>query len=161
MKRQYMFVMFMLCFFVWAMVVDNMVLPSPNGCRQDVGVYTRYRVKKWTKGRKLELLTDELLVYAIVKDRERLYYIEYKPHFEAALKGLEQGTPVQLRAVNRFPKFWKRSLYDLRVDGVSALRYSQFQLDTKQKQIWKFSGIMAGIFAFLAVLGMINKPRPK
>lgn len=31
----------------------------------------------------------------------------------------------------------------------------------KQREIWKFTGIMAGVFVGLAVLGLINKPRSK
>ena len=161
MRKQYMFGMFMLCFFVWVMVVDNVVLPSSAECKQDVGVYTRYRIKKWNNNTQLDLLTDELLIYAIIKNREQLYYLDYKPQFEIALKNLPEGTPVQLRYVNRFPKVWKRTLYDLRVGGVPALPYSTYSLKEKQEKIWKFTGAMAGIYAFLLVLGLINKPRPK
>jgi hypothetical protein len=161
MKKQYMFGMFMLCFFVWIMVVDNVLLPSSEQCRQDVGVYTRYRVKSWAEADKLELLTDELLIYAIVKNREQLYYMDYKPQFETALKNMPEGTPLQLRYVRRFPKFWKRSLYDVRINGVSHLMYSAYALKEKQQAIWNFTGIMAGIYAFLILLGLINKPRPK
>ena len=161
MKRPYMFGMFILCFFVWVMVVDNMVLPISGNCRQDVGIFTRYRIKTWSQNKKLDILTDELLVYAVVKGREQLYYIEYKPQFEIALKNLEAGAPLQLRYVNRFPKVWKRSLYDIRINGVSKLQYSTYQLREKQENIWKFTGLMAGIFAFLVVLGLINNPRPK
>ena len=162
MKKQYMFGMFMLCFFVWVMVVDNAVLPSSDQCQQDAGVYTRYRVKTWSKDNPLDhLLTDELLVYAVVKDREQLYYMDYKPQFETALKNMPEGTPLQLRYVSRFPKFWKRSLYDVRVNGVSQLMYSAYALKEKQQAIWKFTGMMAGIYAFLILLGLINKPRLK
>jgi len=161
MKKQYMFGMFMLCFFVWVMVVDNAVLPTSEQCRQDVGVYTRYRVKTWPKNDRVDLLTDELLIYAVVKDREKLYYMEHKPQFETALKNIPEGTPLQLRYVHRFPKVWKRSLYDIRVNGVSRMQYSTYTLKEKQQTIWKFTGIMAGIYAFLVILGLINSPRPK
>jgi hypothetical protein len=156
-----MFGMFMLCFFVWVMVVDNAVLPSSDRCKQDVGVYTRYRVKKWAQSDRLDLLTDELLVYAVVKNREQLYYLDYKPQFEIALKNIPEGTPLQLRYVHGFPKIWKRSLYDIRINGVSHVRYSTYALKEKQAAIWKFTGIMAGIYVFLVLLGLVNKPHPK
>jgi hypothetical protein len=159
MKKQYMIGMFALCFCIWAIVVDNAVLPPMNALSQDVGAYSRYRVKTWNRDGKLDILQDELLIYAVVKNREQLYYMEYKPYFESSLKHMEQGTPVQLRYVNRFPKFWKRHLYDLRINGQSVLRYAPGQLIQKQKEIWKFTGIMGGIFLFLAFLGLINKPR--
>jgi len=161
MRRQYFITMFFLCFFVWAIVVDNAVLPSMNALRQDVGSFTRYRVKEWSQGKKWDVVSDELLVYAIVKNREQLYYIERSPQFETTLKYLPEGTPVQLRYVRRFPKFWKRHLYDLRSNGITVMSYSPGYLIQKQKEIWKFTGIMAGIYLILVVLGFINKPRPR
>ena len=56
--KKYLLSMFILCFFVWGVVVDNVVLPSENQLRQDVGSYTRYRVKKWEKGSKLDVIQD-------------------------------------------------------------------------------------------------------
>lgn len=161
MNKQYVIGMFALCFFVWAIVVDNVVLPPMNNLKQDAGVYSRYRVKKWNQSGKLDLLGDELLVYAVVKNREQLYYIDYKPNFEFTLQRMQEGTPVQMRYVNRFPKFWKRELYDVRVSGLSALHYAPTQLKEKQKDIWKFTGIMGGIFLFLMVIGLVAKPRRK
>jgi len=159
--RKYLFSMFILCLFVWAVVVDNAILPSENQLRQDVGSYTRYRVKKWQKGGKLDIIQNELMVYAIVKNREQLYYMEHKSYFENSLKNLPEGTPVQLRYVRRFPKIWKRHLYDLREGGIPIIRYSAAQLHQKQREIWKFSGIMAGVFLILAVVGKIGHPRQK
>lgn len=161
MKRQYILGMFLLCFSVWAVVVDNVILPPMNALKQDVGQYTRYRVKNWDKGSKINILDDELMVYAIVKNREQLYYMDYKPHFEATLKQLPPGTPLQLRYAKRVPKFWKRHLYDLRSSGISILSYSPAHMILQQREIWKFSGIMGGIFLFLCVLGFFNKPRRK
>lgn len=161
MSKRYLFGMFLLCFFVWAVVVDNVVLPSKNSLKQDVGEFSRYRVKKWSKGSKIDFIKDELMVYAIVKNREQLYYMEYKLHFEQTLKSLPKGTPLQLRYASRVPKFWKRHLYDLRSTGISVLSYSTGHMATKQREIWKFTGIMVGIFLFLAGLGLINKPRTK
>lgn len=158
MTRQYLFMMFLLCFCVWAVVVDNLILPGGTELKQDVGQFTRYRVKKWTQGKKVEFLKDELMVYAVVKNREQIYYIDYKPQFEATLKQLPKGTPLQLRYVNRVPKFWKRHLYDLRSSGTSVLSYSPAYLITHQREIWKFTGIMAGIYLFLIVIGFIKKP---
>ncbi len=159
--KKYVLSVFILCFFVWGVVVDNVVLPSENQLRQDVGSYTRYRVKKWQKGGKLDVIQDELMVYAIVKNREQLYYMEHKTYFENALKSLPEGTPVQLRYVRRFPKLWKRHLYDLREGGIPIIRYSAAQLYQKQKEIWKFTGIMTGVFLALAVVGWIGHPRQK
>lgn len=157
-----MFIMFILCFFVWAVVVDNVVLPRTNSpMKQDNGQYTRYRVKDWTKNKKLSFIEDELLVYVIVNNREQCYYLDYGFHFESSLKNLPEGVPVQVRYVNRFPKFWKRHMYDLRIDGISRMSYSQYQLSEKQQKIWKVTGIMGGVYLILVVLGIINKPRPK
>jgi len=159
--KKYLLSMFILCFFVWGVVVDNVVLPSEKQLKQDVGSYTRYRVKKWEKGSKLDVIQDELMIYAIVKNREQLYYMEHKTYFENSLKNLPQGTPVQLRYVRRFPKLWKRHLYDLREGGIPIIRYSAAQLFQKQREIWKFTGIMGGVFLILAVLGWIGHPRQK
>ncbi|MEN7973818.1 MAG: hypothetical protein ABFR47_08290 [Verrucomicrobiota bacterium] len=159
--KKYLFSMFTLCFFVWAVVVDNVLLPSEDQLRQDVGAYTRYRVKEWQKGGKLDIIPNELMIYAVVKNREQLYYMEHKTYFENALKNLPEGTPVQLRYVRRFPKLWKRHIYDLREAGIPIIRYSSAQLHQKQEEIWKFSGIMGGIFLALAVVGWIGKPRRK
>ncbi len=159
MRKQYAITMFFLCFFVWVIMVDNVILPKMDHLKQDVGSYTRYRVKEWNQLGKLDVLQDELLIYAIVKNREQLYYMEYAPSFAATLSSLPEGTPVQLRYVRSFPKFWKRQLYDLRIGGQSALRFSQYSLLQKQKEIWKITGIMVGIFIFLVLIGLINKPR--
>ena len=157
--RKYVLSMFILCFFVWGVVVDNVVIPSDDQLHQDVGSYTRYRVKQWDKGGKLDVISNELLIYAIVKNREQLYYMEHKSYFENSLKNLPAGTPVQLRYVRRFPKFWKRHIYDLREGGIPIVRYSAAQLFQKQREIWKFTGIMGGIFLALAAVGMIGQPR--
>ncbi|VGO21394.1 hypothetical protein SCARR_03467 [Pontiella sulfatireligans] len=48
--------------------------------------------------------------------------------------------------------------------GLEALRSSATRpghMIEKQREIWKFTGIMAGVFVGLAVLGLINKPRSK
>jgi hypothetical protein len=153
--------MFCLCLFVWAIAVDNLVLPSMDSLHQDVGAYNRYRVKEWSKGKKWDFISDELLVYAIVKNREQLYYIDYTPQFEATLKYLPQGTPVQLRYVRSFPKFWKRHLYDMRSNGISVMSYSPGYMIQKQKEIWKITGIMGGVYLIIVVLGFLNKPRPR
>ena len=71
MKKQYMFVMFILCFCVWTVVVDNVILPSDDRLQQDVGQYTRYRVKKWRGDGSLDFMKDELMVYAHVKSHGR------------------------------------------------------------------------------------------
>lgn len=160
MTKRYYISMFFLCFFVWVILVDNAVLPSQDSLKQDVGVYTRYRIKDWSRG-KLDVVSDELLIYAVVKDREQLYYMEYKPHYEASLMRVPEETPVQLRYVHRFPKFWKRHLYDLRINGQSALSYSSYHLQQRQKEIWKITGVIGAVYMFLIVLGMINKPRNK
>jgi len=159
--KKYLLNMFILCFCVWAVVVDNAIIPGENQLKQDVGSYTRYRVKKWAKGGKLDVIEDELLVYAIVKNREQLYYMEHKSYFENTLKNLPQGTSVQLRSARRFPKFWKRHLYDMREGGIPVIRYSAGQLIQKQRAIWKFTGIMGGVYLVLVALGFINKSRAR
>ncbi len=159
--KKYLLNMFILCFCVWAVVVDNAILPGENQLKQDVGSYTRYRVKKWTKGSKLDVIEDELLVYAVVKNREQLYYMEHKSYFENTLKNLPPGTAVQLRYARRFPKFWKRHLYDMREGGIPIVRYSAAQLFQKQRAIWKFTGIMGGVYLVLVALGFINRSRER
>ena len=156
--RKYLLSMFILCFFVWGVVVDNVVVSSEDQLRQDVGSYTRYRVKRGQKWGNFDILSDELLIYAIVKNREEIYYMEHKSYFENALKNLPAGTPVQMRYVRRFPKFLKRNIYDLREGGIPIVRYSSTQLHQKQREVWKFTGIMGGIFLVLAVVGMIGHP---
>ena len=79
--------------------------------------------------------------------------------FESSLKNLPEGTQVQVRYVNRFPKFWKRHMYDLRIAGISRMSYSQHQLSEKQIEIWKITGIMSGMYLILVVLGLVSKPR--
>jgi len=159
MRGHYIFIMFVLCLLTWAVVVDNAVLPDMNKLKQDVGQFSRYRVRKWGNGGKFDFVNDQLLVYAVVDDRERLYYMDYKPYFEFTLKGLDPGTPIQLRHTQRFPKVWKKMLYDLRIGGISTLRYSPAQLAEKQTEIWKFSAIMGGAFLVLAILGLIGRKK--
>lgn len=159
MSGRYIFGTFVLCLSVWAVVVDNMIIPPMDALKQDVGVYSRYRVKEWNKGKKVDIIKDELLIYAYVKDREQLYYMEYKPHFESTLKSMEKGMPIQLRYAQRFPKVWKRHLYDLRQEGIPVLRYSPGELILKQKFIWKLTGIAGGIYLFLLLVGFISKPK--
>jgi len=154
MKKEYVFLMFLLCFFVWAIVVDDAILPSVSHLKVDNGTYSRYRVKEWGNKGKLNLLQDEILIYARVKGHERLYYMDRKPYFEMRLKTLESGTPIQLRYSKRFPKIWKKSVYDLRVGASSALSYSPGQLKDKQRKNWKFTGIMAGAFCAPYAVGL-------
>lgn len=149
--------MFIMCFFVWAVVVDNAILPSDKQLRQDNGVYTRFKVKNWQKGSKLDVIKDELMIYAVVDNREQLYYMDYNFNFANSLKNLPPGVNVQMRYVRRFPKYWKRHLYNLRTDGISRLSYNNYQLQTKQKEILKFTGIMAGIYLILAVAGFVGR----
>ncbi len=159
MNAKYYVMMFALCFLVWIVLVDNAVLPDMKELKQDNGAYTRYRVKHWNKGRKLDLVQDELLIYAIVDNREQLYYMEYKPHFEATLRSLPEFTPLQLRYVHRFPKFWKRHLYEIRSSGSAVMGYSSYYLQQKQEEIWKTTGVMGGIYLVLVVLGLLNRPK--
>jgi hypothetical protein len=161
MSRQYKMGMFILCFCIWAVVVDNVVIPSDDLLRQDNGAFTRYRVKKWQKGGKFDIIKDELMIYVISQNREKLYYMEYKPHFEATLKNMPEGSSVQVRYSMGFPKVWKKHVYSLNNGGIPIMRYSSTVLLQKQRDIWKFTGIMGGIYLGLLVLGWISKPRKK
>lgn len=161
MHAKYYVIMFMLCFFVWAVLVDNVILPDSSHLRQDVGAFTRYRVKQWSNGSRLDFIPDELLVYAVVDNREQLYYMEHQPHFEATLRSIPELMPLQLRYVHRFPKFWKRQLYEIRTAGRPLLAFSSYYRQQKQQEIWKTTGIMGGIYAVLVVLGIISKPRSR
>lgn len=159
--KKYLLGMFLLCFGVWAVVVDNLVLPSKDHLRQDVGTYTRYKVKEWQRGGKLDVLQNELMIYAVVKNREQLYYMEYKSYFENNLKRIPAGTPVQLRYVRRFPKFWKRHMYEMRQGGIPLVSYPTAVMHQKQQEIWKFTGIMVGVYLILAAVGFVGRPRRK
>jgi hypothetical protein len=159
--KKYLLGMFIMCFFAWGVVVDNLILPSDLRLKQDVGSYTRYRVKKWETGKKYDIIQDEIMIYAVVKNRELLYYMDHKSYFENTLKNLPEGTPVQLRYVRRFPKVWKRQLYDVRQNGIPIVRYSAAQLRQEQRKIWKFTGIMCCVYLVLAAVGYIGKPRKK
>lgn len=156
---KYIFGMFVLCLFVWSVAVDNAVMPKNDKLKQDVGAFSRYRVKEWNKTRKINVLKDQLLIYAIVDNREQLYYMDRYAYLEATLKNIPQGTPVQLRYATRFPKFWKKHVYDIRSYGQSILHYSPAQLIQRQKEINKSAMVMGGAFLVLVVLGFINKPR--
>ncbi len=158
MHTKYYLIMFLLCFFVWVMLVDNVVLPSMDSLHQDNGAYTRYRIKKWDKGGKLDIIPDELMVYAVVKNHEQLYYMESNPSFRLTLDNLPEYTPVHLRYVRGFPTFWKRHLYEIRIDGQS-MGYSPYSMQQKKVRNWKITGIMGGIYALLVVVGLINKRR--
>jgi len=162
--KKYMFMMFMLCFFVWAVVVDNAVLSGTDRLPQDNGTYTRYKVNRWNSkildGR-YKILRDQLLVYAIVDNREQLYYIDYKTYFENTLKNLPEGSSVQLRYKRGFPKIWKRHVYEIRSGGLPVMGYSGAVLIERQKEIWKFTGIMGGIYLVLVALGFVGKPRKR
>lgn len=159
--KKYLLGMSILCLFVWAVVVDNAIIPSDKHLRQDVGAYTRFKVKKWQTGRKFDIIEDELMIYAIVKNREQLYYMDHRSYLENGLKSLPAGSHVQLRYARRFPKFWKRQLYELRKEGIPYISYPAALLADKQKEVWKFSGIMAGVFLVLAAVGWVGKPRRK
>jgi hypothetical protein len=159
MGAKYYIVMFVLCLFVWAILIDNLILPDKNRLKQDNGAYTRYRVKEWNKGRKLDVIQNELMIYAVVDNREQLYYMDYQTYFEAALKSMPEYMPIQLRYVYSLPKFWKRQLYDIRTEGRSIMTYSSYYMEEKQKENWKMTGIMGGIYAILVVLGLVSKRR--
>ena len=164
MKKQYIMLMFVLCFGVWAIVVDNLVLPSMNKLKSETGTYSRFRVKEWKGADKIDLINDELIVYAHVLARygrahEKMFYMDRNTYFEGALSNLPPGTRIELRYAKSFPKVWKRKVYDIRADGVSIMRASPGQLAEQQKFNWKFTGIMFGAFVVLSALGFINKPQ--
>ena len=124
MSKSYLFNMFILCFCIWAVVVDNVLLPDEKQLKQDIGQFSRYRVKEWNKGRKLDIIDNELLIYVVVKNREQLYYMEHKLNYEAALNYLAPGAPLQVRYNRGFPKFWKRHVYSIRQNGLPVVSYS-------------------------------------
>lgn len=161
MRNQYVFMMFALCLGVWAIVVDVLIIPPSDSLMTDTGQFSRYRVKEWKGDGKIDILKDKILVYAYIKGREQFYYIDGTGYFEAALKNIEPGARVELRYSKSFPKVWQRSLQEVRVDGMPVLRYSGAYLNEKQTFIWKFSGIMFGMFMLLSGLGLVNKPRRK
>lgn len=161
MKNEFVFLMFCLCFCFWVIVVDNVLIPDSEKLGQDTGLYSRYRVRKAIKDGDLDLMKDKILIYAHIKNREQFYYLDHSPYFEAMLNKLEPGTKIQLRYAKSFPKVWQRTLYDVRIDGVPVMRYSSFQLKEKQEFIWKFTGIIGGIFLLLSVLGFVARPRIK
>lgn len=161
MKKEFVFLMFCLCFCFWVIVVDNLMMPDLRNLNQDNGLYSRYKIRKAIKDGDLDLMKDKILIYAHVKDRERFYYIDHTPFFEATLNKLEPGTRIKLRYTKAFPKFWQKTLYDVQVGEVPVLRYSQATLDERQAFNWIFTGIIGGIFIVLSGLGLVVKPRKK
>lgn len=164
MKKQFSLLMFALCFGVWAIVVDNLVIPPMNKLKSDTGTYSRFRVKEWKGSEKIPLIGDELIVYAHVLKRydrahEQMYYMERNGYFEGMVSSLAPGTRIEIRYAKAFPKVWKKKVYEVRMDGSSIMRYSPAQLGEQQKFNWKFTGIMIGAFVVLSALGCISKPR--
>lgn len=161
MKKEFVFLMFCLCFCFWAIVIDNLVVPDMQALNQETGLYSRYKIRKAIKDGDLDLMKDKILIYAHVKDREQFYYIDHTPYFEVTLRQLEPGTPMTLRFTKAFPKMWQKTLYDVQVNGLPVMRYSQTILEERQAFNWKFTGIVGGIFIILSALGFVARPRKK
>ena len=158
MTKKYVFGMLAFFFLAWAVIVDNAVLPHQDRLKQDVGIYSRYRVSKQAKSGPLK---DELIIYAVVQNKQQLYYMDYTPQSEWALESLEQGVPVQLRYANGFPKVWKPYLYEVHSQGVPVVSYSSFDRAARQKEVWKVTGMIGGAFIILFLVGLIKKPKKR
>ena len=161
MKSEYVFLMFALCFAVWVIVVDNLIIPDADQLRIKRGQYSRYRVKEWKGDGKWDLVKDKILIYAHSNHSEKFYYIDHTPYFAASLNNLEPGQEITVHYAQAFPKIWQRTVYEVQSGGLPVLRYSGLQLKAKQEFIWKFTGIIGGIFALLLLLGTIAKPKNK
>lgn len=161
MKKEFMFLMFALCFAVWVIVVDNVLIPVHDGLLQKRGLYSRYRIKEWKGDGKLDLVKDKIIIYAHSDHAEDFYYLEYKPHFVAALMNLQPGETITLKYSQGFPKVWQRTVYEVERGGLPVLRFSGFELKQKQAFVWKFTGIMGAAFLVLSLLGFLNKPKSK
>jgi len=159
MKKEFMFLMFALCLSVWVIVVDNVFIPGFDHLTQKRGLYSRYRIKEWKGDGKLDLVKDKIIIYAHSDHAEEFYYLEYKPHFVAAMNNLQAGETITLKYSQGFPKIWQRTLYEIEQGGLPVLRYSEVDLNQKQTFIWKFTGIMGGVFLILCLLSFLNKPK--
>lgn len=161
MKKEFIFLMFALCFAVWVIVVDNLIIPDSANLMRKNALYSRYRIKEWKGDGKYDLIKDKIIIYGHSKNAEEFYYLEYKPHYEQALKGLAPGTPVSIRYSKGFPKVWQRTVYEIQSGDLPILRFSGAMLKERQAFNWKFSGIMGGAFLLLSLLGFLNKPKSK
>lgn len=160
MKKEFIFLMFAVCFALWVIVVDNMILPKKENLRQKRALFSRYRVKEWRGDGKLNLVKDKIVIYAHLDNAEEFYYLEYKPQYEAALKMIEPGATINLRYSKRFPKLWQRTVYRVDRGGLPVLITTDRDLKQRQMFIWKFTAAMGGLFILLSFLGFLNKPRP-
>lgn len=161
MKLVYIFILFSLCFILWAVVVDNLIIPESTKLHSEFGKFSRYRIKTRKVDGQRDFMKDQLIVYAHTKGRERFYYMDRIGYFELALKSIEPGSQVEMRYSRAFPKIWQRSLYEVRKDGLPVARYGSAYLIEKKKFTWKFSGIMLGAFCLLSSLGFLRKPGRK
>ncbi|VGO15557.1 hypothetical protein PDESU_04142 [Pontiella desulfatans] len=159
MNKQYLLIVFLFCFFIWTALVDNCVLPSMDKLQERSGLFSHYRTREVGRNGKFNLLKDELVVYVHVKSREEIYYIERTPAFEMVLKNVAPGARVKLGYAKRFPKVWKQTLYSMEIEGQPLIQLFPWRLADKQRYNWKVTGVVAGLFVFLGVLGFINKPR--
>ncbi len=161
MTKRYVFGMLFVFFVVWVVVVDCQVIPSPAQLKQNEGLFQGYTIRKQPKLAKALPLEDEILLHAVVDGREQFYYLDSLPGFELLLKGLSQGTPIQLRYAGGFPKVWKRKIYEIRVEGKRRIGYTPKQLAEKQKELWLFTGIWMVAFVVIFCVGLIKKPKPR
>lgn len=159
MKKEFVFLVFALCFAVWAVVVDNFVVPGRADLKTRRMQFSRCRVKEWRGDGKWDLVKDRIIIYGHADQAEEFFYLEHQPHFEQLLKNLEPGTAVRIGYAQSFPKVWQRTVYEVEVDGMPIVRYSGEQLKARQVFVWKFTGIICGVFVLFSALGFLNKPR--
>ncbi|WP_372806661.1 hypothetical protein [Pontiella sp.] len=158
MKKEYVLAMFLICFFIWASLVDNAVLPTSGQLQVEPGVFSHYRIKKGKQIGDFVLRKDQVVLYAGVNDRERFFYIERMPGVDAALRNMAPDTPLTLGYVKRFPKVWKKQVYLLKANDRTVMQFSAGMLKRRQVFIWKFTGAVVGVFVLLCGLAFVNKP---
>ncbi|MDF7825108.1 hypothetical protein P4B35_13880 [Pontiellaceae bacterium B12227] len=161
MKKSVLLLMFILCFGVWAIVVDNLIVPSPHMLEVEKGRFAEFTVKERKFDGRVDLLKDKLLIAAEVEGKNRYFMLDRTGMFETALRLIPEGTEIELRYSRSFPKFWQRTLYEIRVIGFPVISYTDDYLKQEQAFIYKFTGAIGGLFLLLCYLGLMKKNRRK
>lgn len=163
MRKRTVFSLFVVCCVLWAVIVDNVVLPSSGQLVKEEAHFTRYTFKRISHPTREEPFKDELVIHAVVEGyKELLYYIDNRPGFEARLNQIEAATPVELYYANRFPKIWKRKLYEMRINDQLIVGFSPVQLEAMQKRVWILTGGMGVIYLVLMLFGaIVLRPRKR
>ncbi len=158
MKKEYVFLMFALCFAAWVIVVDHLIVPGEAGMKESQGRYSRFRIEEWRGDGPWDLIKDQIIIYTHAGRTEEFFHLEHRPRFEKELGRLEPGTPLTIRYDQSFPKLWQRNAYAVEAGGRTVALFSNEELQAQQALNWKVTGIACGLFLALSVLGFLNNP---